>query len=145
LRLEATKTGRSTRPIGRPALLLLEGLPRNASEWVFPRRNMAPPAELEKAIAKLFNAAGLADARSHDLRRTFASAAADLGFGDSTIAELLGHAARTLTHRHCIRRLDSALIAAADRTADRIATMLDGKTGKVLPLRALKADGEDAS
>jgi integrase len=94
---------------------------------------MAGPAELEKAIARLFNAAGLADARSHDLRRTFASTAADLGFGDSTIAELLGHAARTLTHRHYIRRLDSALIAAADRTAGRLAIMLDGKSADVLP------------
>jgi integrase len=133
LRLEASKTGRSIRPIGKTALLLLERLPRNASEWVFPRRNMAGPAELEKAIARLFNAAGLADARSHDLRRTFASTAADLGFGDSTIAELLGHAARTLTHRHYIRRLDSALIAAADRTAGRLAIMLDGKSADVLP------------
>ena len=36
LRLQATKTGRSLRPIGRAALNLLSTLPRNESEFVFP-------------------------------------------------------------------------------------------------------------
>jgi integrase len=76
LRLEATKTGRSTRPIGEAALDLLSTLARGQSAWVFPNRDGSGSADLKKSIAALFDAAGLADARSHDLRRTFASLAA---------------------------------------------------------------------
>src|SRR4051794_6907500 len=36
LRLESTKTGRSTRPVGRAALDLLGTLPRLSETWVFP-------------------------------------------------------------------------------------------------------------
>jgi site-specific recombinase XerD len=128
LRLEGTKTGRSTRPIGKPALELLRAQPREEGvEWVFPRADRRASAEFKKMFGALFDAAGLTDARSHDLRRTFGSIAADEGFGDATIAELLGHARRGVTARHYIRRPDSALIAAADKVAKRIAAALDGR------------------
>lgn len=113
LRLEATKTGRSTRPIGRAASELLASLPRRG-ELVF------NPAPTKKQIAALFDCAGLRDARSHSLRRTYASAAAGLGYGDATIAELLGHARRGVTERHYIRRPDAMLIEAASKTADML-------------------------
>jgi site-specific recombinase XerD len=131
LRLERTKTGRSIRPIGNPALDLLLSLSRaegpNRPDWVFPNRAKDGRADLKKRIASLFDNAGLADARSHDLRRTFASTAADEGYGDATIAELLGHSRRGVTARHYIRRPDAALVAAADRVSARIATMLDAE------------------
>ena len=69
LRLESTKTGRSTRPVGRAALELLRTLPRPSETWVFPGRDGAGRADLKKALAGLFEAAGLAGVRSHDLRR----------------------------------------------------------------------------
>jgi len=121
LRLETTKTGRSTRPIGKPARDLLQSLPRLSDEWVFPNHGGSGRAELKASIAALFDAAGLKDARSHDLRRTFGSIAADEGYGDATVAELLGHSRRGVTRRHYIRRPDAALIAAADRVSRRIA------------------------
>lgn len=127
LRLESTKTGRSTRPVGRKAMDLLRYLPReDRINWVFPRSDRKGSADMGKAFAALFDTAGLTDARCHDLRRTFASVAADLGFGDATIAELLGHARRGVTARHYIRRPDKALIAAAHKVATRIAAALDG-------------------
>ncbi|MFO1102474.1 MAG: site-specific integrase [Methylocystis sp.] len=132
LRLEATKTGRSMRPIGKPALDLLAALPRSTA-FVFPNRDGTGSTDLKKQIADAFDAAGLADARSHDLRRTFASMAADEGYGDATIGELLGHARRGVTARHYIRRPDAALIAAADKTSERIARAIDEHTGDVLP------------
>jgi len=52
---------------------------------------------------------------------TFGSIAADEGYGDATVAELLGHSRRGVTRRHYIRRPDAALIAAADRVSRRIA------------------------
>ncbi|MGB8278070.1 MAG: site-specific integrase [Methylovirgula sp.] len=136
LRLDMTKTGRSIRPIGKDALSLLSALPRGPSEWVFPNKNGSGSADLKKHIAALFDLAGLPDARSHDLRRTFASFVAEEGYSDATIAELLGHARRGVTERHYIRRPDSALVAAADRIAGRIASILDGAEAEVLPIIA---------
>jgi integrase len=138
LRLEATKTGRSTRPIGKAARDLLQSVPRLSDEWVFPNRSGTGRAELKASIAELFDAAGLRDARSHDLRRTFGSIAADEGYSDATIAELLGHSRRGVTQRHYIRRPDAALVAAADRVSARIARAMGAleETAEVVPLRA---------
>jgi integrase len=138
LRLETTKTGRSTRPIGKLARDLLQSLPKLSEEWVFPNRNDTGRAELKASIAALFGAAEIKDARSHDLRRTFGSIAADEGYGDATIAELLGHSRRGVTQRHYIRRPDAALIAAADRVSRRIAQAMGApeEAAEVVPLRA---------
>jgi integrase len=135
LRLLASKTGRSTRPLGKAACDLLRVLPRLHDEFVFPNRTGDKSADLKKAIAALFGEAGLTDARAHDLRRTFASQAAGLGYGDAAISELIGHARRGVTERHYVRRPDAALIEAASRTAQLIAAALDGKNASVVELR----------
>src|SRR5262249_47186508 len=126
LRLSASKTGRSTRPLGKAASDHLRALPKLHDEFVFPNSDGSGSADLKKAIAALFDEAALKDARSHDLRRTFASIAAELGYGDATIAELIGHARRGVTERHYVRRPDAVLIEAASRTAQVIAAALDG-------------------
>jgi hypothetical protein len=54
---------------------------------MFPNRNGTGSADIKKPIAAIFDAADFKDARSHDLRRTFARVAAELGYGDATIAE----------------------------------------------------------
>jgi integrase len=138
LRLESTKTGRSMRPLGKAALDLLSPLPRLHFEYVFPNRDGSGPADLKKSLADLFDAAGLPDARAQTLRRTFATIAADEGFGDATIGEILGHARRGVTQRSYIRRPDAALVAAADRVADRIAAMLDGRLAEVIKIEGTR-------
>lgn len=136
LRLEVTKSGRSTRPIGTAAIQHLKSLPMLHDEWVFPNRSGEGPAELKKPIAAIFDAAGLKNARGHDLRRTFASLAAECGYSDATIGELIGHAKRGVTEKHYVRRMDAALIAAADQVAERIAAAMDGnKCAEIVPLR----------
>ena len=135
LRLRATKTGRSMRPIGKAAFDVLDAQPTNKSDWAFPNVRNYGSADLKKHIAAIFDAAGLKDARSHDLRRTFGSIAADEGYGDATIGELLGHARRGVTERHYVRRADAVLIAAADRVSQRIAMALDGTQASVIELR----------
>ncbi|MGD9657099.1 MAG: tyrosine-type recombinase/integrase [Methylocystis sp.] len=127
LRLETTKTGRSMRPIGKTALETLVRLPRLHEEFVFPNRDGTGAADLKKSLSELFNAAGLHDARAQTLRRTFASMAADEGYGDATIGEMLGHARRGVTARHYIRRPDAALVAAADKVSARIAAAMDAR------------------
>ncbi|MGJ0394545.1 MAG: tyrosine-type recombinase/integrase [Methylocystis sp.] len=135
LRLIETKAGRSTRPIGKAAIEHLRSLPKLHDEYVFPNRQGSGGADLQRQVVSIFNAAGLADARGHDLRRTFASAAAELGYSDATIGELIGHAKQGVTEKHYVRRPDAALVEAATRTADLIARALDGVEGEVIELR----------
>lgn len=131
LRLDSTKTGRSTRPLGNAVADLLRACSLNElhPDYLFPNSRNDGPADLKKAIARIFNDAGLTDARSHDLRRTFATTADELGYSEASIGEILGHARRSVTGRHYIRRPDAALIAAATRISDRIAAALNGDFG----------------
>jgi integrase len=144
LRLAETKTGRSVRPIGAPVLELVRDLPRiKDCPWVFPNWDCTGPADLKEGMAEIFARAGLPgrDEKSQALRRTFGSIAADEGYSDATIGELLGHARRGVTQRYYIRRPDAALVAAADRVANRIAGAMKATSGgeKVVPLRAHRA------
>lgn len=59
------------------------------------------------------------------MRHTFASLAGDLGFSELTIAALLGHSARGVTQRYV--HIDEALRMTADRVADEMADLLDGR------------------
>jgi hypothetical protein len=52
-----------------------------------------------------------------------ASTAGDLGYSDSTIGAMLGHAGGTITSRYVHHR-DAVLIAAADRVAGQVANGL---------------------
>ena len=128
--ISKTDPGGQIRAVGTPVFDALDALPRprddNATVFVFESTRLpGNPADLKKKITDLFNAAELKDARAHDLRRTFASVAADLGFSDSTIGELLGHARRGVTRKHYIRRPDAALVTAAEAVSSRMAAMLD--------------------
>lgn len=126
LRLDDSKTGRSVRPLGAPAAELLEGLGReDDNPYVFPaaRLHALPYAGLKRFYRGLFKTAGLDGVTPHVLRHSFASVGADLGFTDSTIGACLGHAAHGITSRYT-HRLDSVLIAAADRIAGEIAQQM---------------------
>jgi integrase len=136
LRLEETKTGRSTRPLGTPAQELLNKLRTASTESASKNAYVFGGRDLRKQFSAIFDAAGLKDARSHDLRRTFASAAAELGYGDATIAELLGHARQGVTERHYVRRPDVVVVSAASNTAAVIAAGLDGREAQIISLEA---------
>ncbi|WP_018407680.1 tyrosine-type recombinase/integrase [Methylocystis rosea] len=137
LRLAQTKTGRSTRAIGKAAIEHLRSLPRLSDEFVFPSRSGKTYADLKKQLAAIFDAAKLTDARSQALRRTFATSADEAGYGDATVGELLGHAKRGVTQRSYVRRPDAALVAAATRVAQTIANAIDRTGGKVVALHPL--------
>jgi integrase len=76
----------------------------------------------------------------HTLRHSFASVAGDLGFTESTIAAMLGHAAGTVTSRY-VHHLDSVLVAAADKVARAIHGQMTGAEGKVVQMPKRKAKG----
>jgi integrase len=137
IRFEDTKSGAQLRPIGTEAVKLIEVQPlHDGCPWVFPSTHGAGhfvglPKVLERICAK----AGLEGITVHVLRHSFAATAAEMGFSELTIAGLLGHSVPGVTARYA-HVPDSALVAAADRVATRIASALDGKAeAEVVPLR----------
>jgi integrase len=137
IRFEDTKSGAQLRPIGAEAVKLIEVQPvRDSCPWVFPASHgdghlVGLPKALERICAK----AALEGVTVHVLRHSFAATAAEMGFSELTIAGLLGHSVPGVTARYA-HVPDSALVAAADRVATRIASALDGKAeAEVVPLR----------
>jgi integrase len=134
--LAETKTGRSWRTLGAAATELLSSLPRvEASPFVFPGR--APDTHLVE-IKHLWHAvreaADLGDARLHDLRHTFASAAVEGGTPLYTTGALLGHRDLKSTARYGHLGEDP-LKRAADTTAATLAARLSGKSTPISKLR----------
>ncbi|MEW9808574.1 tyrosine-type recombinase/integrase [Mesorhizobium marinum] len=122
--LADSKTGKSVRPLGTPAKTLLARVHAHAREgnpYVFPaaRLDDMPYAGVKRSYRGLFKAAGLDGVTPHVLRHSFASVGADLGFTDSTIGACLGHGGQGITSRYT-HRLDSVLIAAADKIAGEV-------------------------
>jgi integrase len=137
--LSETKTGKSVRPLPHVACEVISGLTRSG-ELVFPatRGNgdilLSGFKKLFKKIIKL--GALPADITPHTLRHSFASLAGDLGYGEPTIAALVGHKGRTTTSRY-VHSADSVLLAAADEVATRTAELMgeDRSDGVVIELR----------
>jgi integrase len=136
IRFSDTKSGAQLRPIGAAAVAQLEMQPKKDDcEWVFPAdRGDGHFIGLPRVLDRLCARAGLVDVTVHTLRHSFAAVAAELGFSELTIAGLLGHKVSGVTARYA-HVPDSALVAAADRVAARIAAALDGtKTADVVPI-----------
>ena len=135
--LPSTKTGRDVRRLGAFALELLAGLPRiNDNPHVFAGQGTRALsyAMLRRAFHVACEAAGIADARLHDIRRSVATSAAAHGISVFMLRDLLGHKTTAMANRYA-RRADSALQAAQDANASRMAAILDGTTGDLVPLR----------
>jgi integrase len=131
VRLEKTKTGRSMRPLGRDAIDLISQQP-HVAEWIFPNRSATGSSDFKKRFAAILKDAGLADVHPHDLRRSFATQAAIVGYSDGIIGELIGHAKSGVTSVHYIRRPDDALVAAANRVAEQVQLLLADTSADVL-------------
>jgi integrase len=121
--LPDTKSGRSMRPLSHAACDVLRGLGRGAdAALVFPPTRgdgrMSGFRKLWARIAKLGELP--ADVTPHTLRHSFASMAADHGFGEATIASMLGHRGHSITSRYT-HSSDSVLLAASDVVAAAVA------------------------
>jgi integrase len=120
LRLGESKTGASVRPLGSPALDLLREVKDTArGEYVLASRHAKPFKGLPRAWRRIVIGDAIADLTPHSLRHGFANTAEDEGLTVPTIAVLLGHAGHGVTAGY-IHKLDSALIAAADKVSRRI-------------------------
>jgi len=141
-RLEDTKEGASVRPIGRPVFDVLARIERRKGcPYVLPAARGAKGhyGGLPGGWERIAERAKFTDVTPHTLRHSFASVAGDLGFTESTIAAMLGHAAGSVTSRY-VHHLDSVLIAAADKVARAIHAQMTGEEGKIvqLPSRAAR-------
>jgi integrase len=135
--LADTKTGRSMRPLSNAACAILVSLPYQKSGLVFPAaRGETLMNGFKGMFRKLVQAGGLSPRLTpHVLRHSFASAAADLGFSDVTIAGMLGHAGRTITSRYT-HAADSVLLAGCDVVANHIRTAMADTGASLRPARS---------
>jgi integrase len=139
--LPDSKTGAKTVPLGAPALRALAELPRQeGSPYVLPaERGDGHFVGIQKPWQRVRGAAGLDDVRIHDLRHSFASIAVSGGDSLYLVGKVLGHRQSRTTERYAHLK-DDPLRAVADRTAERIAAIMEGSRGtKVVPLPSPKA------
>ena len=137
LRLGKTKSGKSIRPVGSAVIAVLKAASaKSNSKYVFPAitTNVKHHTGLTRWLQKI-SAKDVPGITSHGLRHSFSSTADDLGYSLPTIKALVGHARASVTEGY-IHKIDSALLAAADRIARHIDDAMTGrKSNKVVPLR----------
>ena len=135
-RLDESKTGASTRPIGNAVFHFLSHVKQDSENpyVLLPiRKQEGPFGSLSSGFEKIIRLAGLESKEKgknvtpHVLRHSFASVAADMGCSDSTIAALLGHSTGTVTSRY-IHTLDSTLVEAANRVTEEIERQMGNAT-----------------
>jgi integrase len=122
--LADTKTGRSVRPLSQAAVDVIRAQTVEG-DLVFPAsRGEGTLSGFQKYWQRIVHAGGLpADVTAHVLRHSFASVAADLGYSEATIANLIGHRGHSITSRY-IHSADALLLAAADAVAGRIMELM---------------------
>ena len=136
------KVGTRVIPLSSAAVQLLDELPRIlGSKQVFPSREEDPAFHWiyrvwERVKAKvpevqvqmeipLKDRVNIEDVTLHDLRRSFASLGARLGYPDSFTGALLGHSASTVTGGYA-RLGGDPLMDAVEAIGARMAALLDG-------------------
>lgn len=124
-RLKDSKEGASIRPVGQRAFDLLATIEKKKGcPYVLaPVRGADAFGGMPGAWKRIAKRAKFQGVTPHTLRHSFASVAGDLGFTESTIAAMLGHAAGSVTSRY-VHHLDSVLVAAADKVARAIHGMM---------------------
>jgi integrase len=113
--LAETKSGKSIRALGRPAIELLSSQSRVVdSPYVFP--GGSDPMKALEGVRRLWHsvrhAANLTDVRLHDLRHSVASFAAGQKYTLHEIAGMLGHKSTRSTERYAHLADDSRRLMA---------------------------------
>jgi integrase len=106
-------------PLSAAAVQLLTEMRAQAgddAEWIFPARGGGHRPHINEAWIRLRKAAGIPDARLHDLRHTYASVLVSAGLSLPVIGALLGHSTPTTTHRYA-HLFDDPLRAATERAS----------------------------
>ena len=125
LNLPDSKTGAKVVHIGKPAADVLRRIPPlPGNSWIITGKlPCSRLSDLQPFWQRVRARAGLKDARIHDLRHTFASAAVAAGQGLPIIGKLLGHTQVQTTARYAHLAADPVK-AAAERVSSTIASAL---------------------
>ena len=130
LRLGDTKTGYSVRPIGLVAVKALSrAMERANSEFVFPAIRGTGHFQGADKAWRTIAGCRIPNVTPHVLRHSFASTAEDVGMTVPTVAALLGHSVSGSTTLGYIHKVDTALISAANRVAEKVADSMEGEAG----------------
>ena len=135
--LPDTKTGRQVRTVATTALHMLMDVPRiNDNPFVFAGARSAAISykTLRSCFGRACKQAGIQDSRLHDIRRTVATLAAASGLSVFLVRDLLNHSTLAMANRY-VRRANVALQEAQDASAVRMAEMMAGKGGELVPSR----------
>ena len=135
LLLPETKTGRRWHDLPAPALAVLADLPR-ATEWAFEGARAYKP--VHAAFKRACEAAGIEDCRLHDLRRTLATNAAAAGLSALELRALLGWKSIAMPARY-VALAGEGVAANRRAVGDRMAAMMAGEGGEVIPFRERRA------
>jgi integrase len=138
LRLDDSKSGQKSIPLGAPAVQILTALERsNGSKFVFPSVSGRQPFQgVDKVWGQVRRRAGFPDMRLHDLRHSYASMGLAAGDALPIIGALLGHSDVKTTARYA-HLTDDPVKAAANRISSSIATAMSGtkNAGELVPMR----------
>jgi integrase len=126
INLPDSKTGAKTIYLGEAVRDLLENLPRvGGNPYVIVGKVEGHYlTDLQKPWRRIRKAAGIEEARIHDLRHTFASGGLLVGEGLPMIGKLLGHTQVQTTARYA-HLADDPIKAAATRISGRLAAALE--------------------
>ncbi|MDA9976071.1 site-specific integrase [Alphaproteobacteria bacterium] len=126
LHLADSKTGQKPVFLSPPALEVLAGLPRveGNPHVIVGARKGSSLVNIRKPWGRIRERAGLNDVRLHDLRHTYASAAAAGGLSLPMIGRLLGHTQAVTTQRYAHLAADPVR-AAADAIGNRLAAAMN--------------------
>jgi len=147
-----TKSGRSMRPLGPAVFALLDALPGERGEYVFPGRDPSRPiADVKHTWASVTQALGLSLV-VHSLRHSFTTQARRLGYGNHIIAPLIGHVTAGSMTANYGDIPDELVAEAAARVSASIACMLGieshehtaADATRILPFRAVGATAAGA-
>lgn len=147
LRLPETKSGRAHElPLGQQARGLLEALPRpEGNPHLFPGCVDGAPlsvAAIDQAWRRIRLAAGVPDARLHDLRRTLGSWVVQQTGSLALTGALLGHSDPRVTAAHYARFADESRRSALD--AHGAAVLAAAGAGSAMSLAGLARETEAA-
>ena len=126
--LPKTKSGRRHHDLPSAALAEIDALPR-FSTWIFMTRNGAGGAtysHIRKRFKDACAAAGVADVRIHDLRRSAMTRAAAAGVPTHVLRDLMGHKTTAMADRY-VRHVGTPVREAREALGNQIAAIAEGK------------------
>ncbi len=133
LRLIDSKTGPKIVELPSPALAILDRVDARGdnagSPYVFPGRDASRPrGEPRRLWNRARERAGIADVHLHDIRRTYASIAANMNVPPAALQGLLGHTKYETTEGY-VQLFDTTRRMSAERVPSHTAAVLEGRPG----------------